>query len=104
MQSSQVQRILNNPTFQQMARQKAILSWIFSFLMLLVYISYIGFIGIKPEIFAQSVSSNSYTTWGIYAGLSVIFFAITITGIYVYKANGEFDRLTQEAIQETEAL
>ena len=104
MKDTQAKRILSNPTFQRMARKKATLGWTFTALMLIVYFSYIGYIGISPDTFAQSVSPGSVTTWGIYAGLFVIVFAIAITGIYVYKANGEFDRLTKEAIRETEDL
>ena len=104
MKDTQAERILANPTFQRMARKKATLGWVFTALMLIVYFSYIGYIGISPDTFAASVSPGSVTTWGIYAGLFVIFFAIAVTGIYVYKANGEFDRLTREAIRETEDL
>ena len=33
-------------------------------------------------------------TWGIPIGLGVIVFTVLITGIYVRRANGEFDELT----------
>ena len=40
------------------------------------------------------------TTIGIPIGMAVIVFSIVITGLYVRRANGEFDRLTREIIEE----
>ena len=40
------------------------------------------------------------TTIGIPIGMAVIVFSIVITGLYVRRANGEFDALTREIIEE----
>ena len=40
------------------------------------------------------------TTLGVPIGMGVIIFTIVITGIYVRRANDEFDRLTKEIMQE----
>jgi uncharacterized membrane protein (DUF485 family) len=37
------------------------------------------------------------TTLGIPIGMGVIVFTIVITGIYVRRANGEFDTLTKKS-------
>jgi uncharacterized membrane protein (DUF485 family) len=37
---------------------------------------------------------------GIPIGLGVIVFTIVITGLYVRRANGEYDRLTAEILKE----
>lgn len=102
MQEAHIRRILNNPTFQTMAQKKSRLGIIFTIMMLVVYFSFIGYIGISPDTFGIPVSEGATTTWGIYAGLFVIFFTIAITAVYVFKANGEFDRLTRAAIAEAE--
>ncbi|MDO5687032.1 MAG: DUF485 domain-containing protein [Neisseria sp.] len=101
MQSQTVQQILNNEEFRKLARKKAVLGWTFSVLMFVIYVTYIAFIGIDPQAFGTPVSPGATTTWGIYIGLFVIFFAITITGIYVYKANGEFEKITQKVVRDT---
>lgn len=93
-------KILQHPEFQKMARKKSALGWTFSALVFVMYIGYILVIGAKPELFARSVSEGSVTTWGIFIGLFVIVFSFLITGIYVRKANGEFDRLTRNAVNE----
>lgn len=102
MDQQTAQRVLSHPEFQKMARKKATLGWGFSALMLFVYVVFILFIGFSPESFGTPVSAGSITTWGIYVGLFVIVFAFTITGIYVHKANGEFEQMTRKVVQEVQ--
>jgi uncharacterized membrane protein (DUF485 family) len=40
------------------------------------------------------------TTWGLPIGLFVIVFTIVITGLYVRRANNEFDELTEQIKKE----
>ena len=59
-----------------------------------------GLYFIHRHWFAKPVSEGSIITWGIYVGLFVILFAIAITGIYVYLANGKFEKMTQEVVKD----
>ena len=94
------QKVLSNPKFKAMARQKSILGWTFSAVMFFVYAAFILVIGTNPHLFAAKVSAEGVTTWGIYIGIFVIVFSFVITGIYVYIANGRFEKITQEVVQE----
>lgn len=100
MNQDKARRVLHHPDFQRMARSKSRLSWILSVLMFVVYVVFIGYIGIDPKAFGTPVSPGSVTTWGIYLGLFVIVFAVAITGLYVFKANGEYERITRRVIRE----
>lgn len=100
MEQETAKKILQHPEFQKMARKKSVLGWGFSALVFAMYVSFIGIIGISPASFGTPVSDNSIITWGIYIGLFVIVFSFAITGIYVRKANGEFDRMTRKVIDE----
>ncbi|SCK29274.1 Uncharacterized membrane protein, DUF485 family [Variovorax sp. HW608] len=68
-------------------------------LMLLVYYGYIALIAFNKPFLAQPIGGG-VTTIGIPIGLGVIVFTIAITAYYIRRANGEFDRLTREIIQE----
>ena len=68
-------------------------------LMLLVYYGYIALIAFNKPFLAQPIGGG-VTTIGIPIGLGVIVFTILITAFYIRRANGEFDRLTREIIQE----
>ncbi len=99
-QQDVVKKVLNNPDFQEMARQKSRLGWSFSIVMFVFYVIFILYIGISPETFAQPITEGSTTTIGIYAGLFIIVFAIAITGIYVRNANGKYEDATRKVVQE----
>jgi uncharacterized membrane protein (DUF485 family) len=63
--------------------------------MLIVYYGYILLIAFNKELLARRLGTG-VMTWGIPIGLFVIVFTVVITGIYVRRANGQFDDLTAE--------
>ena len=73
-----------------------------SMIMLLVYYTYILFIAFSPETLGAKIDPSSVITWGIPVGIAIIVFAFIMTGIYVKKANSEFDDLTAQVKQEIE--
>ena len=52
----------------------------------------------KPFL-AQPIGPG-VTSLGVPIGLGVIIFTIVITGLYVRRANSEYDRLTAEILKE----
>jgi uncharacterized membrane protein (DUF485 family) len=56
-------------------------------------------IAFDKELFALKLGEG-VMTWGIPVGFGVIVFSVLITGLYVRRANNEFDRLTREIVQE----
>lgn len=104
LSDAQVNQVLNHPHFIEMARKKSGLSRLFTIITIAMYFAYIITLGINPSLFATPVSAGSTTTWGIYLGLAVILISIMLTGIYVHKANGEFDTLTQQVVQDIELM
>ena len=67
--------------------------------MLIVYYGYIALIAFDKEFLAKPIGAG-VTTIGIPIGMAVIVFSIVITGLYVRRANSEFDALTREIIEE----
>ena len=67
--------------------------------MLIVYYGYIALIAFDKEFLAKPLGAG-VTTIGIPIGMAVIVFSIVITGLYVRRANSEFDALTREIIEE----
>lgn len=68
-------------------------------MMLSTYYAFILVIAFKPALFAIPINSDSTVTWGIVAGLGVIAVSFILTGIYVYRANGEFDSETAAILE-----
>lgn len=94
------ERVLTHPKFQSMAAQKSIIGWVFSAIIFAVYVSFIWIIGTNPHLFATKVNPDGVTTWGIYIGVFVIVFSFVMTGIYVLIANGRFENMTQEVVED----
>ena len=94
-----VERIQRNPKYQQLKRTRSRYGWTLAILMLVVYYGYIGLIAFDKEFLAKPMGAG-VTTIGIPIGMAVIVFSIVITGLYVRRANGEFDSLTREIIEE----
>lgn len=100
MDNAQIQRIIQHPDFQAMAQKKSKLGTFFSILTLFIYFSYILLIAFNKPLFAIPIANGATTTVGVLLGLFVIIFCVAITGIYVSKANGEFDTLTQKVVDD----
>ena len=94
-----VDKILRDPKYQELQSKRNRLAVILTILMLVVYYGYIALIAFDKEFLAQPIGSG-VTTLGIPIGFGVIVFTVLITGIYVRRANGEFDKLTKEILKE----
>ena len=99
MSDQMLARIRANPKYQELKRKRTGLGVLLSVLMLLVYYGFIALIAFNKEFLGTPIGSG-VTTIGIPLGFGVIVFTVAITAIYVNRANGEFDRLTDEILQE----
>ncbi|NLC28777.1 MAG: DUF485 domain-containing protein [Campylobacteraceae bacterium] len=95
MNSSVYERVKHNPKFTKLVTKRSKLAWTLSVLVLGVYYSFITIIAFFPEIFGIRLG-DSVVTVGIPVGLGIILFTFFVTGIYIYKANKEFDTLTAQ--------
>ncbi len=92
-------RISANPKYLELKRKRNRFGWTLAACMLVVYYGYIALIAFNKEFLSLPIG-NGVTTIGIPIGLGVIVFTIVITGIYVRRANGEFDSLTRQILEE----
>ena len=92
-------RIRANPKYQELVSKRNSYSWVMTILMLLVYYGYIVLVAFNKEFLAQKTGAG-VTSYGIPIGVGVIVFTIIITGIYIRRANTEFDALKDQVIKE----
>ena len=90
-----VERIKRHPKYEQLARTRSSYGWMLTALMMLAYYGFILLVAFKKEWLSARMGEG-VTTWGIPIGVFVIVFTVVITGIYVRRANGEFDELTAD--------
>lgn len=94
-----VAKIKANPKYQELRRKRSSFGWWLTLLMMVVYYGYIALIAWDKEFLAQRLG-DGVTTVGVPIGLAVIIFTVVITGLYVRRANGEYDRLTREILED----
>ena len=99
MSDPQTQKIQSHPKYLELRTKRNRLGIFLTVLMLVAYYGYIALIAFDKKFLAQPIGSG-VTTLGIPIGMGVILFTIVITGIYVRRANGEFDALTKQILKD----
>lgn len=99
MSDPMVQKIQSHPKYLELRTKRNRLGIFLTALMLVVYYGYIALIAFDKKFLAQPIGSG-VTSLGIPIGMGVIIFTIVITGIYVRRANGEFDTLTKDILKD----
>ena len=92
-------KIEANPKYPELRTKRNSFGWTMTILMMVVYYGYIALIAFNKPFLAQPIGAG-VTSLGIPIAMGVIVFTIVITGIYVSRANGEYDRLTAEILKE----
>jgi len=95
MDTDLTRRIAANPKYQELKAKRSRLGWWLALAMMVVYYGFILLVAFNKPFLAQRLGEG-VTTIGMAIGLGVIVFTIVITGIYVRRANTEFDRLSDE--------
>lgn len=92
-------RIKSNPKYAELVRKRTGFARILSIAMLAIYFGFVLLVAFNKAFLATPIGSG-VTTIGIPLGVFVIVSAFLLTGIYVKRANGEFDAITKEIIDE----
>lgn len=95
MTHEMVEQIKNNPKYKELVSKRNSLAWTLSIIMLVVYYAFILVIAFDPSLLGAKMGSGVITV-GIPVGIAIIFIAFALTGVYVKKANSEFDDLTKQ--------
>ncbi|MFC0227707.1 DUF485 domain-containing protein [Serratia aquatilis] len=93
------QRIEENPRFKELVQKRSRFAWLLSLITLALYVGFIFLIAFDPQWLGTPLSPSLTITRGIPIGVGLIVISFVLTGIYVYRANGEFDRLNAEILR-----
>ena len=95
MESQLAQKIASHPKYQELKAKRSSFGWWLTLLMMVVYYGFIVLVAFNKPFLAAKLGAGVMTV-GMPIGLFVIVFTIVITGIYVRRANNEFDALAAE--------
>lgn len=99
MEDDLVKKIKSNPKYQKLVSTRSSYGWTLTWIMMAVYYGFILLIAFDKELLSAKMGAGVMTL-GMPIGLFVIIFTVVITGIYVRRANSEFDDLTAEIRKE----
>lgn len=95
MNQAMYDEISQDEKFHELVTKRRRFVWLLCCIVLFVYYSFILLIAFEPSLLAKKIG-NGLITWGMPFGIGIILLSFILTGIYIKKANGEFDLLNQE--------
>ena len=98
MDGNSHEKIKQDPNYQELVRRRSSLGWTLSLIMLVIYFGFILLVAYAPNFLGIRFGSG-VTTIGIPIGLFVIVSAFVLTGIYVSKANSNYDALIRRIVE-----
>jgi uncharacterized membrane protein (DUF485 family) len=96
-----VQRVKSDPNYQKLVKTRSSYGWMLTWAVMIVYYGFTLLNAFDKEFMGSRIGAG-VMSWGVPLGLFVILFTVVVTGIYVRRANSEFDALT-DAIQRNAA-
>jgi uncharacterized membrane protein (DUF485 family) len=93
--------VVADPRYQRLIRRRGRFTWTLTAIMLTAYFGYIALIAFDKPVLARPIGGG-VTSLGIPVGVGIILLAIVLTGLYVRRANKEFDPLVR-ALRDGEA-
>jgi uncharacterized membrane protein (DUF485 family) len=96
MDQVSLRRIENDPNYQKLVSERRSLGWTLAIITLIMYYGYIAIVAFAPSVIAVPLFGS--ITVGIVLGVAIILASILLTGIYVVRANAEYDDLTNSIV------
>ena len=95
-------KIRNNPKFAELVGKRTRFAIILSLVVLIPYYSFMWLVSQQPQLFTAKISDGSVITIGWPIAALIVVVGWLLTGVYVSRANGEFDSITQEVLKEAQ--
>ena len=100
--AARLERVAADPRYHALVAARSRLGWTLSGLVFAAYFGFILLVAFDKSLLARP-TGNGVTTIGIPLGMAVILFAIALTGVYVRRANRDFDARLAELLSDDRA-
>jgi uncharacterized membrane protein (DUF485 family) len=100
MSSVMYERMRTNPKYRELVARRGRFAWTLAVVVLTMFYGFVMLVAFSPATLGQPVAEGSMLTVGVAFELFMFIFFWLLTAVYVRRANGEFDALTQEVVKE----
>ena len=97
MDVSILKRIEADPNYKKLVAERKSFSWTLAIITLVVYYGFIAIVAFAPGVISVKVAGD--ITLGIIIGVAIILASIVLTGLYVLRANSQYDDLTSAIVR-----
>jgi cation/acetate symporter len=102
MSSEMYERMRTDPNFQRLVKRRGRFAWILAFIVLAMFYGFVLVVAFKPALLGRPIVAGGMLTIGVAVELFMFIFFWVLTAVYVVRANGEFDALTQDLIKDAQ--
>jgi len=100
MSSEMYEHMRANPKFQRLVTKRGRFAWTLAFIVLAMFYGFVLVVAFKPALLGRPIRQGSMVTIGVAVEFFMFIFFWVLTAVYVRRANGEFDELTQEIVKD----
>ncbi|WP_028311170.1 DUF485 domain-containing protein [Derxia gummosa] len=93
-------RVRENPKFAELCAKRGRYAATMAGITAIVFYAFVLVVALDPQTLGKPVADGSALTVGVVAELLMFALFLTLTGLYVKRANGEFDALTAQVLAE----
>jgi len=96
MEDAVIKRIQSDPNYIKLVAERRTFGWTLSVIVLVIYYGFIALVAFAPSAIAVKLTGS--ITVGLVLGVAIILASIILTGVYVLRANAQYDDLTKAIV------
>jgi uncharacterized membrane protein (DUF485 family) len=100
MSETVYERVRANPLFQELKRRRSRFAWTLALVVLATYYGFMMIVAFAPSTFAAKIAPGWTLSIGYPIVAGIIVGAWILTGLYIRRANGEFEEMTRQIVKE----
>jgi len=93
-------RVRANPRFAELEGKRSRFALLLTAIVMVSYYGMMMVVAFAPDFMRMPVASGSTLTIGVPVGAAIIIGSWLLTGWFVGRSNGEFDRINNEIVRE----
>jgi len=98
--SAVYEKVRSNPKYHELRAKRSRFAWGLAAIVLGAYYGFMMIVTFKPDLVRVPLGEGWALTVGFPIGALIIIGAWLLTGLYIRRANGEFEELTQAIAKE----